>query len=906
MISAGAAKPERQAVPDEHRLPVLMLSQYLYFLSRRPVSESNLHYLVARLQGLQSLGAVFADSGLPVLERVTAQLRELHPAAFRRIAASLQLSLLPLARAARELPGDVVVQDSPPPRDWLSGVRRALLVFGPGIGIGDELIVAPLPRWLKSVNPALEVTTLSGYTGFWNRVAGVDRELRYSSHLELLEALRGVPPYDDADLVILVDFEAPELYRGVAADHRLKKYLEISLGARSAFLVDAERRWLYRVHHITPYFANYYHAFHQTVRSLGMDPLAAPGRFAGVVERRAEKAADRLDVLVTPFTSKYDPSGVYWGRLLTGLARRIGPFPVTLHLDTGNNWRTQRFAVELARSIAPRLPSHVEVRLAHDRTPPSLSLAGVYDSLDRCHAVVCADSFAAHAGPLFDCVTIVVAKAELRDWQVPFDGSYYFDAEWPIEEVAAAMGNILHQVERPQSAVDFSASFSQAELDLCAWGCELDAALQQGQPLDGPFLDLYRKFVQHYRAVAVRRRAAGAPELLFRDSFHDDMRVPDDDREQLASPAMALHLRDQLERWQNTNFAKYGRWARRRAVPDETMNEALEDAAAPSHDSPPAIARQGSPLSSALLNALRSILREQLPSGEIATYFRFGKGALEYRRAPLLSSFVHDALGSFDLKSRWVDTDFFDALPAGMEGRFVRAAALVRNRIRSFLLWEEGSEGGWWFNGRGSGLAPDVETTACAATAVLQAPRRKPSPRWQAHASTVLPHGDAHNGNGDLIARVNILRFLALIGEPVEQLASSVLDALRERDAASTNGRYVQPLVVPFCVARAWTHAALPRRAEVTDLLVPGILRHGQENANFGGVLGTALALNALLDLEYSGPEIISGGQYLLETTLPPPRGGWAYAAFLENGGGSPAFTSALAMSALARSGVGR
>jgi hypothetical protein len=899
MILDGAATPEHETLPDEQRLPVLLLSQYLYFLSRRPISESNLHYLLSRLQGLQSLAPVFAGSGHPVLERVVLQLRQLHPAAFRRIAAALQLSLIPLARGARELPKDVVVQDSTPGADWITGVSRALLVFGPGIGIGDELILAPLPAWLKRVNSSLSVTTLSAYKGFWDRVEAVDRDLRYSSNLELLKALRGIAPYDDVDLVVFIDFEAPELYRSVAADRGVKKYLEISLGARSAFLFDSERRWMFRIHHVTPYFSNYYHALHQTLRSLGLMPESA-GHFAGFVRRREEKAADRLDVFVTPFTSKYDPSAVYWGRLLTALAGRIGPYPVYLHLDTGKTWRTQRFAIELARSLAARLPSNVEVRLARDATPPSLSLPGVYDYLDRCHAVVCADSFAAHAGPLFDCLTLVLAKADLKDWRVPFDGSFYFDPEWPVDQVAHAMGELLCEVRRPKDGVELAASFTTAELDLVAWGCELDAAVHRGGRMDDDFADLYRKFAHHYHVVAERRRKSGAEGVLFADSFVDAVRGPDRQWDTASARAMTLHLRDQLERWQNTNFVKYVRRATRRVAEHVDADVAVT----PGGGWAPSIESRGSPLATVLLDAIKAILREQLPSGEIATYFRFGTGALEYRRTPLISSFVHDALGSFDLKSRWVDTDVLDALPAGTQGRFVRAAALVRSRIRRFLLWEEGNEGGWWFNGRGSGVGPDGDTTACVAAAVLQAPRRKPSPRWRTHTGVVMTHLDGQgNGGCDFIARVNILRFLALIGEPVDTLSASILAALRRHDTAAT-GRYAHPLVAAFCVARTWAHAALPGRAEVAELLLPDLLARAKETPDFGGPLGGALALNALQDLEYSGPETIALGQYLLDSAL--PRGGWTYSAFLENGGGTPAFSTAVAMVALAHSGVGR
>jgi hypothetical protein len=300
---------------------------------------------------------------------------------------------------------------------------------------------------------------------------------------------------------------------------------------------------------------------------------------------------------------------------------------------------------------------------------------------------------------------------------------------------------------------------------------------------------------------------------------------------------------------------------------------------------------------------MKALLREQLPSGEIATYFRVDAGALEYRRTPLVSSFVHDALGSFDLRSRWVDTDVLDALPAGTQGRFVRAAALVRSRVRRFLLWEEGNDGGWYFNGRASGAAPDSETTACAAAAVLQAPRRQPNSRWRSHAA--LAAGRLAGGDGiEFVGRVNVLRYLALVGEPVEALAASVVDALRRRDESLASRRYAHPLVIAYCVARAWAQTGLPGRADVAEVVVPGILGLANDGPDFGGPLGTALALNALLDLDYSGPETIAAAQYLLDSAL--ERGGWTYGAFLENGGGSPALSTALAMAALARSGVGR
>jgi hypothetical protein len=360
---------------------------------------------------------------------------------------------------------------------------------------------------------------------------------------------------------------------------------------------------------------------------------------------------------------------------------------------------------------------------------------------------------------------------------------------------------------------------------------------------------------------------------------------------------MILHLRDQLERWRNTNFSKYVS-ASLNAVSDDQPRRPLVDV----HTLPPAHVQRG-PTADVLLRSLQSILREQLPTGEIPTYFRASGAGLEYRRSPLVSTFVHDALAGFDLNSPWVETGLLDALPAAFRGKFVRGVAGLRSRIRNFLCWEEDSSARWRFNGRGGGDF-DSDTTACCAAAVLQAPRRKPHATSQRQVEALVRDGVLRREALDPIARVNILRFLTLMGEPAGGLLEDLVSDLRGNNFHPETDRYSHPLSFAFCVARAWAHTDLPCVREVQQMLINRILALAGEMPRVGGPLGTALALNALLDLGYTGSEIVACGQYLLSTAL--PRGGWIYAPFLARGGGSPACTTAFAMAALARSGVGR
>jgi len=560
-MPAATEAARTPAVPPELRLPVTLLSQYLFFLTRRPVSLSNVHYLESRLRGLKSLRPLLESSGVTQLEEIAAQLGALHASALRRRGPGLQLALLPLARAARHLPSDVVVEDGAPQPGWIDALSRVLLVMAPGIGIGDELILAPLPGWLKRVNPGLEVHTLSGYRGVWERVRGVDRSQTYDSQISLLAALRGEAPFDGADLVALCDFEAPELYWGVAAERRIPRYLELSIGSRSAFLLDNTSRWLHRLHHVTPYQDGYYASVHRSARALGL-PVGETSRFDGILERRDAPAGEGVEVFVSPFTSKYDPSAAYWSHLLAAVdARREQNRPLRFVLDTGTNASTERFAREVMRSAAARARDGVSFALAPADNGRTVSLPGVLDLLDRAGAVICTDSFCAHAAPLLGCTTLVVARAGVEAWRVPHPRSFYFDGDAPVEQVAAAMADLLDTLAAPREARRL-ARFSQADVRLARLSGEIEALLDD-EPVRDPeaLLHAYREFLDALPIVADAMRWRGAHfGAFFEDPFFARAARPPGDRDADAGPRrepLMQHLRDHLERWSNTNLRKF-------------------------------------------------------------------------------------------------------------------------------------------------------------------------------------------------------------------------------------------------------------------------------------------------------------------------------------------------------------
>ena len=531
-----------EVLASEHRLPVLLLTKYLLFLCRRPISQSNLHYLDSRLRGLKTLCEPLAQA--PGLAPVLQQLETLHPSGLPLRGDALQKALAPFARAAAQHPGQTVLHDGPPPADFVREARRVLLVFGPGIGIGDEIIFFPLPRWLRDEQPDLELTVLSAYQGLWDRVEGVSEIRRYITHGELLKALRGEPPFDGFDFVILGEFEAPGLSAAIAGEARLERFLEISLGGRSVVAFDRERDSLYRLPSPAPYFEGYYAFLDWQLRQLGLRPRQ---RFDGKVQSTTPPGGP-LRFFVTPFTSKYEPSPAYWSHLLAGLAE-CSDRPLHFVLDIGVSSATRRFAAELERSVRARLPTGTSVDKARPDKGQRLSIGGLLTDLERAHVVLCADSFTAHAGAQLDCITLVVAPQGLESWQVPAPRNFYFSAEQRVRRTVAEMSMALgFETPAPQSA-DRDRLRTLVETLTSLFETGATEGLEALPSLYDEFLALSHRMVQQGGGGTLWNEAQGAPDSL---RSVTSLEVQGG----TLAPALERHLWDQLQRWCNSNLAK--------------------------------------------------------------------------------------------------------------------------------------------------------------------------------------------------------------------------------------------------------------------------------------------------------------------------------------------------------------
>jgi hypothetical protein len=327
-----------------------------------------------------------------------------------------------------------------------------------------------------------------------------------------------------------------------------------------------------------------------------------------------------------------------------------------------------------------------------------------------------------------------------------------------------------------------------------------------------------------------------------------------------------------------------------------------------------------------LLRSLELVRHLQHPSGEILSFRRDALGNRVYCRSPLLSALVHDALGCFDPTSAgWLD-GALELVPPRARTRFAQSVVAVRRNIRGFLIWQQEAAGWWRFFGRGSGIDPDVNTTVCAATALLESYGSRSLPRWERQLAVVqsfrAPSGRfftfqrrAAGGYGwmddagrpvvgfDRVVNTAVLGWLTATGQAdrphARQLADQLLEEAASGDLRDGTVLYPNPLSFLYGLSRVWAQGNLPGRARLADVVVPALLRHQGKAGDFGGPLSTAMAATALLELGYSGPERQRARLAVLRALR--PHGDSLYEDHIADSFGSPAWTTALAMAFLAR-----
>ena len=423
-------------------LPVVLFGRYLYFLARRPISESNLHYRATRVAGLQTLIPLFANEAHPPLARVAEMLRTLTPANLVRLAPVIQRVVRIYCDPL--LPRTFVSTEESPDAEFFADVRRVLVLIGPAIGIGDEIITFSLPRALRAIldaTPRVEITVASSYPQVWDRVDGVDASRPYGDMQGLLKCVRS----DSFDLLIVVDFETPSLTNAMCFEPTVNRYVELALGPRQMLVLDKARERQWRMPVAEPNFDNFYDCMRHMQHWLGAPEDLSTEALIRSEQRNEGANPDELVFFINAFTSKEDPSERYWSELLASMLPPELERPVRLVINTGPNLATRSLAFAMARRVEAlgRKGVRCEVPYHADKPGTTLTIGDIFLFSERADVVVTADSFPAHAAQLYRKLTVVLGRENTENWRSPSPRSFYFCSTQSLDEVSFGIRCLL-------------------------------------------------------------------------------------------------------------------------------------------------------------------------------------------------------------------------------------------------------------------------------------------------------------------------------------------------------------------------------------------------------------------------------------------------------------------------------
>jgi hypothetical protein len=509
------APADAPPIDAELLLPATLLSRYLFFLARRPVSAANAHYRSSRISALQSLGPLLG-------ERVAAGVASLTPANLLRVAPQIQPALQ--RQLASHTPRDLVVSPHPPAPQFWAGVRRMLVAFGPAIGIGDEVIASTLPRSLRALAPEAEITVLTAYDGLWERIASCEHVETYRDLRALLESMTG----GQFDAVVFADFEPPGLVNAMSFEPRVPRFIELALGTRGLTVLDNAARHVHALPPVGLYSENFYFAMDAMLRWLG-----APMARQWPVRARSETPV----VVVSPFTSKEEPPERLWiDIVLSAIPAGAGAI-----IDTGPNATTRSFAVALRDAART---AGAPCQLAANGRPASLG--EMLDLVRDADVVLTADSYLAHAAPAFGAATMVIAREGLEQWRVPSPSSFYFSSSADGASIGAAIQAVL----QPRCDPRERAECRRLAAAIRALRAALDGPLN-------PLLDAWQRcFDAHNAVVAALAEWPRAYAALFDDQRYGRLMPPAPSRDAIGEDDLRTHLAGRLAECENSNLWK--------------------------------------------------------------------------------------------------------------------------------------------------------------------------------------------------------------------------------------------------------------------------------------------------------------------------------------------------------------
>ncbi|HEX6180475.1 MAG TPA: hypothetical protein VFZ47_04470, partial [Chitinophagaceae bacterium] len=310
--------------------------------------------------------------------------------------------------------------------------QHVSVIFGPGLGLGDQITFYTFLKGLFSLYPNASTTIYTLYPGLWRNLMPAISEIQYRQKplrpfyklMQQKKSLQG----ELEELVIVADFDNFNFHNdNILCNGR--DVLEIALGKAGAWLNRHDDPWTrferFNAQHSVG--NNYFVLAKLADRLL---PAGAPHNTWTPAADFADQPRTVRTIFLNPFTSKkYDLSPEDWHRLLMLIGSRLNnEVEWNVLIFPGLNEQSQEYARriwQLCKTGTKRISA--TVMQSPDRKYPT-----VYNTFDLLlkHApaislCITVDTFTGHFIPLYGIPSIVVTDRDNRAFWVPDHCNFY-------------------------------------------------------------------------------------------------------------------------------------------------------------------------------------------------------------------------------------------------------------------------------------------------------------------------------------------------------------------------------------------------------------------------------------------------------------------------------------------------
>lgn len=418
-----------------------LLEVYQGVVCTRPLEMGNLDFLQCLLSSSRRLGEALhrcpRNPSVPpnLIKTLSALLDQQKPSNGKRVSERVLRLIKQIRNCCESNAGSPPLYVKGFQRPLTNKYARIILIFGPALGLGDQITFLQFLKALFAHCAGSRLTIFTLYPNLWPQLLPRSEEVSYREaplrpFIHLAKAQDCQTSKETRELVVVCDFECFNLHRKIIPQRRGRDILEIALGRRAAWLNMHGSPWIqFEDFSQAVIFNNYWILSDLASRLMPKTRSRWPWQPIRA-EWPERKSMRRSVLLLNPFTSKdFSLEPEDWKQVLQNI-RALLPKEADLQVLVypGIHPSTIKYSQEicrLSRNGGRLLSAHLlPGRAANSITPYSAlpTLARSLRSIDLCVTV---DTFASHFVPLFRIPTIVVTHRDNREFWVPSGWSFY-------------------------------------------------------------------------------------------------------------------------------------------------------------------------------------------------------------------------------------------------------------------------------------------------------------------------------------------------------------------------------------------------------------------------------------------------------------------------------------------------